>query len=54
MFVQVFLSLDSGPWGFKITFSGGCVIPNLGHFEKSKMAATVVADAGIIIIVIFI
>ena len=29
-----------------ITFTAGCVNPTLGHSEKSKMAATVVADAG--------
>ena len=46
MFIKVFLSRDSGPWGSKITFSAGCVIPALGHSEISKMAAPVVADAG--------
>ena len=45
MFGKVFFLLDSGPYGSKITFSAGCVIPNIGHSEKSKMAATVVADA---------
>ena len=48
MFVRLkfSLSLDSGPWGSKITFSAGCVNHTLGHSEKSKMAVTVMADAG--------
>ena len=38
--LKFFVSLDSGPWGSKTTFSAGCVISDLGHSEKFKMADT--------------